>query len=100
MLDASGAVRPHWKRLWQVVKNSSASQMRQRLQLVQRQISENSVTYNVYADPQGVDRLWQLDLLPNLIPASEWQTLAAGIVQRAQLLCWNCAHSKCRRMHK
>ncbi|HSC75241.1 MAG TPA: circularly permuted type 2 ATP-grasp protein [Pseudomonadales bacterium] len=85
MLDAHGVVRPHWKRLLQVV-NSSPSQMQQRERLIQRQIRENSVTYNVYADPQGADRLWQLDALPNIIPAAEWQTLAAGVAQRARLL--------------
>jgi uncharacterized circularly permuted ATP-grasp superfamily protein/uncharacterized alpha-E superfamily protein len=86
MEDSKGSVRPHWKRLLQTVKNSSSRQMQQRQQLIQRQIRENSVTYNVYADPQGADRLWQLDLLPNIIPAAEWQTLAAGVAQRARLL--------------
>ncbi|HQQ62491.1 MAG TPA: circularly permuted type 2 ATP-grasp protein [Pseudomonadales bacterium] len=85
MLDAQGVVRPHWKRLLQVV-NNSPRQMQQRQRLVQRQIRENGVTYNVYADPQGADRLWQLDLLPNIIPAAEWQALAAGVAQRARLL--------------
>ncbi len=86
LLDAKGGVRPHWKRLLQVVSQSSARQMQQRQQLIQRQIRENGVTYNVYADPQGADRLWQLDLMPNLLPAAEWQTLAAGVAQRARLL--------------
>lgn len=85
MLDANGVVRPHWKRLLQVV-NGSHLQMQQRERLIQRQIRENGVTYNVYADPQGADRLWQLDTLPNIIPAAEWQTLAAGVAQRAHLL--------------
>lgn len=85
MLDAHGVVRPHWKRLLQVV-NGSPHQMQQRERLIQRQIRENSVTYNVYADPQGADRLWQLDALPNIIPAAEWITLAVGVAQRARLL--------------
>lgn len=85
MLDGHGVVRPHWKRLLHVV-NGSPRHMQQRERLIQRQIRENSVTYNVYADPQGADRLWQLDTLPNIIPAAEWQTLAAGVAQRAHLL--------------
>ncbi|HEX5844350.1 MAG TPA: circularly permuted type 2 ATP-grasp protein, partial [Pseudomonas sp.] len=40
----------------------------------------------VYADPDGADRPWELDLLPNLIPAEEWQRIAAGVAQRATLL--------------
>lgn len=85
-LDASGKLQPHWQRLLQTIEQSSTAQMQQREQRVQRQIRENGVTYNVYADPQGTDRLWQLDTLPYLLPASEWQTIAAGIAQRAGLM--------------
>jgi uncharacterized circularly permuted ATP-grasp superfamily protein len=51
-----------------------------------RQIQENGVTYNVYADPKGADRPWELDLLPHVLAADEWQQLSAGIAQRARLL--------------
>ena len=47
---------------------------------------ENGVTYNVYADPQGADRPWELDLLPMILPQEEWSAIEAAIVQRATLL--------------
>ncbi|HEY5808821.1 MAG TPA: circularly permuted type 2 ATP-grasp protein, partial [Povalibacter sp.] len=56
------------------------------VELARRLIVENGVTYNVYADPQGRDRPWQLDILPLVLPAAEWQTIAAGVAQRARLL--------------
>ncbi|MGE5319785.1 MAG: circularly permuted type 2 ATP-grasp protein, partial [Hyphomicrobiaceae bacterium] len=59
---------------------------RRRLHYVQRQIHENGVTYNVYADPQGADRPWELDVLPLIISAQEWQTIENAIAQRAELL--------------
>lgn len=86
MLDASGAVRPHWARLYEHLQRSTPSQLIQRQALLTRQIQENGVTYNVYADPKGADRPWELDLLPHLIPAHEWQQVSAGIAQRARLL--------------
>jgi len=49
-------------------------------------IVENGVTYNVYADEQGRDRPWILDPLPYLLTAQEWQTIEAGVAQRARLL--------------
>ena len=39
-----------------------------------RIIHENGVTHNVYGDPNGLDRPWNLDLIPLLIPSAEWQT--------------------------
>ncbi len=86
MLDASGAVRPHWLRLYEHLQRSTPAQLIQRQALVARQIQENGVTYNVYADPKGADRPWELDLLPQLIPVEEWRQVCAGIAQRARLL--------------
>jgi uncharacterized circularly permuted ATP-grasp superfamily protein/uncharacterized alpha-E superfamily protein len=60
--------------------------MRERVREVERQVRENGVTYNVYADPQGTDRPWDLDLLPQIIPSDEWAGIEAAIVQRATLL--------------
>jgi uncharacterized circularly permuted ATP-grasp superfamily protein/uncharacterized alpha-E superfamily protein len=86
LLDAEGQVRPHWRLLLERLQRSSPAQLAQRQALLARQIQENGVTYNVYADPDGADRPWELDLLPNLIPAEEWQQIAAGVAQRAGLL--------------
>ncbi|MBM7061250.1 circularly permuted type 2 ATP-grasp protein [Pseudomonas sp. UL073] len=86
LLRADGSLRPHWQRLFRQLERSGAAQLRQRQALVARQIQENGVTYNVYADPKGTDRPWELDLLPNLLSAEEWQPIAAGVAQRARLL--------------
>lgn len=86
MLEADGALRPHWRRVYQHLQRSTPTQLAQRQALLARQIQENGVTYNVYADPKGADRPWELDLLPNVIPAAEWREVAAGVAQRARLL--------------
>jgi uncharacterized circularly permuted ATP-grasp superfamily protein len=56
------------------------------LSLTERQIREHGITYNVYADAQGVHRPWEVDPIPLVLPANEWATIAAGIEQRADLL--------------
>jgi uncharacterized circularly permuted ATP-grasp superfamily protein/uncharacterized alpha-E superfamily protein len=78
--------RPHWNRLFETLVGSAAQQMRERIASVDRQVRENGITYNVYADAKGLDRPWELDLLPMLIPDGEWATIEAGIAQRATLL--------------
>lgn len=86
LLDDSGAVRTHWRRLFDQLQRSTRAQLLQRQALMARQIQENGVTYNVYADPKGADRPWELDLLPHVIDPQEWKHLSAGIAQRARLL--------------
>ena len=78
--------RPHWQAMLSYLEQASPEAMRHRLQTVQRQVRENGVTYNVYADPLGADRPWALDVLPMILPASEWAEIEAGVIQRATLL--------------
>ena len=78
--------RAHWQPLIEQIGAWPVERMRDRLQSVHRQVRENGVTYNVYADPQGADRPWELDLLPMVIPQEEWKQIEAAIVQRATLL--------------
>ncbi|MDG9881329.1 circularly permuted type 2 ATP-grasp protein [Pseudomonas sp. GD04058] len=86
MLAVDGSVRPHWQELLAHLQRSGPQQLTQRQALLNRQLRENGVTYNIYADPDGADRPWELDLLPQVIPAAEWDLLARGIAQRAQVL--------------
>ena len=85
-LDRHGEVRAHWRLLNQQLQQEPALRARRRRQQIDRQIQDNGVTYNVYADPRGSDRLWQLDPLPQIIAADEWASIAAGVSQRADLL--------------
>lgn len=86
MLAAGARVRPHWQPFISHIDAATPEQMRHRLDFVSRTIQENGIAYNVYADPKGTDRPWELDPLPLIIAADEWQSLAAAVAQRATLL--------------
>ncbi|MGH8230769.1 MAG: circularly permuted type 2 ATP-grasp protein [Steroidobacteraceae bacterium] len=86
MLERDGSIRSHWRPLIEHLSVGGADTVRRCVDMTRRLIIENGVTYNVYADPQGRDRPWQLDPLPLLIDQREWRELEAGIRQRAQLL--------------
>ena len=61
-------------------------ELTQRWEQARRLIHENGVTYNVYGDPQGMHRPWELDAVPLVIASEEWERLAAALVQRVQVL--------------
>ena len=52
----------------------------------ERLVHEQGITYNVYGDPRGMERPWQVDPIPLVIAPEEWRTLEAGLIQRATLL--------------
>jgi len=86
MFSAADMPRPHFQPLYDALRATSAGEMAQRIQSAERQIRDSGITYNVYTDPTGVDRQWELDVLPLVVSAAEWRELETGIRQRARLL--------------
>ena len=86
MLASTMVPRPHWARFIESLSQREGLEVSETLALMEREIRANGITYNVYADPQGADRPWEVDPLPLLIDASEWAQIEAGISQRAELL--------------
>ena len=44
------------------------------------------ITFAVYGDESGAERLIPFDTIPRVIPKAEWETLAAGLRQRVLAL--------------
>ena len=86
MLVAAGVPRPHWDAFLRALAVRQGQDIGDTLSLMEREIRENGITYNVYADPKGADRPWEVDPLPLLLSADEWAHIEAGIAQRADLL--------------
>jgi len=86
LVDADDKIRAHWQPLIDSLQHETALQAKRRAEIIDQQILDNGVTYNVYADPKGADRLWELDSLPNIIDSAEWSGIAVGVAQRANLL--------------
>ena len=86
MFGAGGAPRDHWRTLLDMLAQEGPAAMHERVEAVERQVHENGVTYNIYADPQGMQRPWELDALPFILPADEWSQIEQAVRQRATLL--------------
>jgi uncharacterized circularly permuted ATP-grasp superfamily protein/uncharacterized alpha-E superfamily protein len=78
-------VRPHWREFHRALEAMPPDELGARRSALRRQVHENGITYNVYADPRGFERPWELDLLPYILPAAEWAQIEAAVVQRATL---------------
>src|ERR1700720_3041458 len=86
MSAAPGVLRPHWDQFINSLSALGGHELGWRWQTARQRIRGNGVTYNVYGDPQGMDRPWNLDPIPLMIRPSEWSQLEAGLIQRARLL--------------
>ncbi len=85
MFAKPGVPRAHWQPLYNSINNISSRQLGARIASAERQIRDSGITYNVYTDPEGLDRQWELDVLPLVISADEWHGIEQGVVQRSRL---------------
>jgi len=76
----------HWKTFFEQLEPTGLADFDQKTQELNRQIRENGITYNVYADEYGPQRPWSVDLFPLIIDAAAWQEIESGVLQRARLL--------------
>ena len=86
MLAGPGTLRPHCESFVASVETMGPQEFAVRRDNARRAIRENGVTYNVYGDPQGIDRPWELDMVPLLVSPDDWARLERGLVQRTTLL--------------
>ena len=69
MLASTGGLRPQCEAFVTSIESIGPQEFAARRDNARRAIRENGVTYNVYGDPQGIDRPWELDMVPLLVPA-------------------------------
>ncbi len=86
MFESGGALRSHWFMFINQINELGAGEIQRRWNQARQLIHDNGVTYNVYGDPKGMDRPWQLDPIPLLLDSTQWSFLERGLIQRACLL--------------
>ncbi|HVK59284.1 MAG TPA: circularly permuted type 2 ATP-grasp protein, partial [Candidatus Kapabacteria bacterium] len=84
-MDERGAMRSPWSALGSLLDKLGTDELQSRFENARRIIREHGITYNVYSDPQGIERPWELDLIPLLITPDEWRIIKRGLIQRATL---------------
>ena len=77
-----GGVRPHYRRLANRLSTLPPAEFDQRRAAVDLALLRRGVTFTVYNDSQGTERIFPFDLLPRIITAREWERLERGLTQR------------------
>ncbi len=80
------ALSAHWSAFIGHLGTEGFADLDRRTHTLARQIRDNGVSYNVYADNSGPQRPWSLDLFPLLLTPESWQHIEAGVLQRVRLL--------------
>lgn len=71
-----GTIRPHYRAFGDWLAKTPADALFHRV----------GITFAVYGEEAGTERLIPFDIIPRIIPATEWEQLAAGLKQRVRAL--------------
>ena len=75
-----------WSDFVQHLPDVSPAALNARKAQLERQVHDNGISYNVYADADRPQRPWSLDLFPLMVDTLSWQQIATGVLQRMRLL--------------
>jgi uncharacterized circularly permuted ATP-grasp superfamily protein len=86
MFSASGRARPHYVKLLDRFREMEQEEFERKRALAANTFLRQGVTFTVYNDDQGTERIFPFDLIPRIIPAEEWAVIERGLVQRITAL--------------
>lgn len=86
MFFPDGKIRPHYQKLYERLQALSPDAFAYKRHGVDTAFLRQGVTFTVYDNDEGTERIFPFDLIPRIIPRSEWELLTEGLTQRIQAL--------------
>jgi uncharacterized circularly permuted ATP-grasp superfamily protein len=86
MHAANGEVRPHFGPIAQWLAETPASRVAEKRREADLLFHRVGITFAVYGDEAGAERLIPFDTIPRIIPKAEWDALERGLKQRVDAL--------------
>jgi uncharacterized circularly permuted ATP-grasp superfamily protein len=86
MLDALGEPRPHCARYCSWLGEQPAERLAHKRAEADALFHRVGITFAVYGENAGTERLIPFDIVPRILPLEEWTALEAGLKQRVRAL--------------
>ncbi len=86
MFESPQSPRPHYRQFCKRLSELSMKEFDRRRRQADQVFLNQGITFTVYGDPQQTERIFPFDLIPRIIPNSEWQHIEQGLRQRIHAL--------------
>ena len=86
MLAAPDEPRPGYRRLFEQLNRLGPTELERRHELAMQMFRNHGITFAVYPDAQGNEKVFPFDIIPRVIAAGTWKRLEAGLKQRLTAL--------------
>ena len=86
MTSSEGKIRSIYLGYSQWLNDTSPGQLKSKTQEAELLFRRVGITFNVYGETDGTERLIPFDIIPRLIAAKEWEFISKGTIQRVKAL--------------
>ena len=86
MFSSVGQPRRPYAKVFQKLASMAPDQFEERRKLADLSFLIQGITFTVYSDGRGTERLFPFDLIPRIVPHSEWRRIEQGLTQRVRAL--------------
>ena len=86
MRRPDGTIREHYRAFAGWLDRTTPARIDQKRDEAERAFHRVGITFAVYGEDSGTERLIPFDIVPRIIPADEWKVLDRGLRQRVQAL--------------
>ena len=86
MFSSPGRARPQYRALLQRLAHMREDELAERQQTADIAFLNQGITFTVYGNDAGTEKIFPYDLIPRIITAAEWVTLEKGLTQRITAL--------------
>ena len=82
----SGGIRTQYERIIEVLKSLSVADLVKKDKQATELFMNRGITFTVYTNDEGIERIFPFDIIPRVITASEWEHIENGLKQRIRAL--------------
>lgn len=86
MFTSDGIARDQYRFLYERLLELTPSELEERQRSADLSFLHQGITFTVYSDSRGTERIFPYDLLPRIVTAAEWDTVERGLIQRISAL--------------
>jgi uncharacterized circularly permuted ATP-grasp superfamily protein len=81
-----GEIRPQYKLFFDSLIQDSIAEFSRKDDLAKKLFMSQGITFTVYSDGEGIEKIFPFDIIPRIITAAEWSHIESGIKQRIKAL--------------
>ncbi|AEI46674.1 circularly permuted type 2 ATP-grasp protein [Runella slithyformis] len=86
MFSSDGRIRPGCEAFKQRVEQLTQNELMNRQHTAERALMSMGITFNVYSEGEGTERIMPLDIIPRVVAGDDWNRLEKGLIQRITAL--------------